>query len=281
VNIELIKKHQTFAGETCFYQHQSQATNSLMKFSLFVPCPLNEAKTKVKHCIVWLSGLTCNEENFITKAGAQRLLSGTDTMIICPDTSPRGLQLPGEHESYDFGTGAGFYVNATTPGYRDHYRMYDYIVKDLPALVRQHFSVESFSLMGHSMGGHGALVIGLREANLFSAVSVFAPLVNPIESVWGKKALIGYLGENFEDWAMYDSCELLKNGYKRNDTIFIDQGLADEFLANQLLLKNFDRIAQEKNQQVVIKYREGYDHSYYYISTFLEEHFDFHQRSRL
>lgn len=273
MDFSVTKRHRTFAGETCFAEHESNVTKTKMKFSFF-----NPASNKSKHAVIWLSGLTCTEENFITKAGAQAYLSENDALVICPDTSPRGLDLPGEHDSYDFGSGAGFYVNALTDGYKDHYKMYDYIVKEvLP--IAANFGVEKISLSGHSMGGHGALVLGLNEPDLFHSVSAFSPIVNPMSCPWGKKAFSGYLGEaNFDEWKKYDACELVLSGKTRNK-ILVDQGLNDEFYENQLQTPNFEKACEQAGQDLQVKYRDGYDHSYYYISTFINEHLEFHLSS--
>ena len=270
MNYTVLKKHKTFEGQTFFCEHDSKATKTKMKFSVYLPKEIDE----IDNCLIWLSGLTCNEENFITKAGAQKFLAGTNTMIICPDTSPRGLNLPAEHDSYDFGSGAGFYVNATTEGYRDHYKMYDYITKDLVTLLKEDFRIKNFSIMGHSMGGHGALVIGLREKDLFKSVSAFSPIVNPVACPWGQKAFQGYLSDK-EEWKEYDAVELLKKGHKRGE-ILIDQGSADEFLEKELLTQNFINTALEVGQEAKVNMRDGYDHSYYFIQSFIEEHIKFH-----
>ena len=241
-----------------------------MKFSTFIP------EGRVKGCLIWLSGLTCTEENFITKAGAQRKLSQNQLMVICPDTSPRGLQLPGEHDAYDFGSGAGFYVNATTPGYRDHYRMFDYVSEELYHLVQNQFGISAFSISGHSMGGHGALVLGLHFPDKFRSVSAFSPIVNPSHCAWGQKAFRGYIGEDKEAWAKYDATELVMRGKKHSQPILVDQGTADEFLEKQLLTGNFEAACKNENQKAQIHMRPGYDHSYYFISTFIDQHIDFH-----
>lgn len=270
-----LKTHKCFSGSTVIAEHDSSLTKTKMKFSYFLP----ESK-KPSHAMIWLSGLTCTEENFITKAGAQEYLAQKDMMVICPDTSPRGLNLPGEHDSYDFGSGAGFYINAKTSSYKDNYNMYDYIVSEVVELA-QSFGVESLSLSGHSMGGHGALIIGLKEASLFSSVSAFSPIVNPMQSPWGKKAFSGYLGEESESlslWKEYDACELILSGKKRNK-ILVDQGLDDEFLGEQLKTSNLEKVCQEMGQDLQVNYREGYDHSYYFISTFLKSHIDFHSEA--
>tara|TARA_B100001971_G_scaffold91031_1_gene83937 strand:- start:6088 stop:6915 length:828 start_codon:yes stop_codon:yes gene_type:complete len=270
MSYETLKKHRTFEGETLFCEHDSTATKTKMKFSVYMP------NAKVDSAIIWLSGLTCTDENFITKAGAQKILAGTNTMIICPDTSPRGVGAPGEDESYDFGTGAGFYVNATTDGYKDNYQMYDYIVKDLVSVLKDDFNVQKISITGHSMGGHGALVIGLREKEIFASVSAFSPIVNPVQCPWGQKALKGYLGDNESEWKEYDACELIKAGKRASSSLLVDQGLADEFLKEQLLSDNLKKVCSETDQALELNFREGYDHSYYFISTFIEDHIKFH-----
>jgi S-formylglutathione hydrolase len=266
------KEIKTFEGHTRYYEHQSEVTKTEMKFSTFTP------KNKVESAIIWLSGLTCTEDNFITKAGAQNFLKDSNTMIICPDTSPRGLDLPQEHDSYDFGSGASFYVNAKTEGYKNNYQMYDYISKEITGILKNNFNVTKISIMGHSMGGHGALVFALREKDLFCSVSAFSPVVNPMNSPWGKKAFKGYLGDD-ANGSEYDATELLKQGFKREDEILIDQGLADDFLKEQLLTEHFVKESEKYGQKLKVNYREGYDHSYFYISTFIGEHIAFHLKA--
>lgn len=273
MTVNKLKSNKTFDGYTNIYQHPSSVTKTDMKFSTYEP------SGNIENCIIWLSGLTCNEENFITKAGAQKYLSGTSTMVICPDTSPRGLNLPQEHDAYDFGSGAGFYVNATTEGYKDHYKMYDYIVQELVGIIKDHFKVKNISIMGHSMGGHGALIMGLREKDLFKSVSAFSPIVNPVNCAWGQKALLGYLGDDKKSWSQYDATELLRSGVKRADTILIDQGLNDEFFPAQLCTKNIEEVSSTVGQSIAVNYREDFDHSYYFISSFIEEHIAFHIKS--
>ncbi|MEE3077903.1 MAG: S-formylglutathione hydrolase [Bdellovibrionota bacterium] len=269
---EILKSHVTFGGKTVFCEHQSSSTKTKMKFSAFLPKEIEE----IEHAIVWLSGLTCNEENFITKAGAQRYLKDTNTMIICPDTSPRGLEIEGEDDSYDFGSGAGFYVNATEGDYRTNYQMYDYISKDLVSLLKNDFGVKKISIMGHSMGGHGALVLGLREEGTFESISAFSPIVNPVSCAWGQKAFKGYLGDDKDKWKEYDACELIEKGLKTKHEILVDQGLGDEFFEKELLTNNLKNICESKGQSLRLFFREGYDHSYYFISSFIEDHIKFH-----
>ena len=267
MNFNITKSHKTFDGETAFCSHSSQVTKTDMKFSYFMP-----KSNKVEHIILWLSGLTCTEENFITKAGAQKHLANSNTMIVCPDTSPRGLNLPNEHDSYDFGSGAGFYLNATTPGYCDHYRMYDYVIDELIPMLSSAFSTTSFSITGHSMGGHGALVLGLRNPNLFTSISAFSPIVNPSKVPWGQKAFTGYLGPDENLWSQYDACHLVESGHKHPNKILIEQGLSDEFFEPQLKTKRFEEACIQSKQELKVNYRDGYDHSYYFIASFIEDH---------
>ena len=269
---ETLKTHKTFEGTTIFCEHDSNSTKTKMKFSAFLPVEVS----KVENAIIWLSGLTCTEENFITKAGAQKFLQGTKTMIICPDTSPRGLGLPGEDESYDFGTGAGFYVDSTEKPFDQNYQMDSYITKDIVKLLKEEFKVKNISISGHSMGGHGALALGLRNPSLFKSISAFSPIVNPTQCPWGEKAFKGYLGSDESAWKKYDACELLRSGSKSSSTILIDQGTADEFLEEQLLSDNFKNSAAEVGQSFELNYREGYDHSYYFISSFIGDHIKHH-----
>jgi len=273
MKLNIVKKNRSFEGDTVFFEHESELTKTPMKFSAFIP------SGKVDSAIIWLSGLTCTEENFITKSGAQNFLKNSNTMIICQDTSPRGLDLPGEHESYDFGSGAGFYVNATTEGYREHYQMYDYISKEIVEILKNNFDIDKVSIMGHSMGGHGALVLGLREKDLFKSVSAFSPIVNPLGCPWGQKALKGYLGEQLAGAEAFDATELVKDGKKHEGTILIDQGTDDEFLKEQLLTESFELACERNGQSLKVNYREGYDHSYFFISSFIEDHINFHLES--
>ncbi len=235
-----------------------------MNFATFVPAG------ELRHGILWLSGLTCTEENFMAKAGAQRILAEQRTMVLVPDTSPRGLHLRGEHESYDFGSGAGFYLDATVKDYSQHYRMYSYILKEIYPLFRDHFGIHTVSIMGHSMGGHGALVFGLRNPHLFQKITTFAPIVNPSQVPWGTKALSGYLGDP-STWHAYDACELLKSGHRHPEPIVIYQGTKDEYLDSQLKVDRFAHAADTYGQKYELRLCEGYDHSYYFIQTFFGE----------
>lgn len=267
----ILKEQVCFGGVVRFCEHDSEETGTKMNVSFFLP------PGEIRGCIIWLSGLTCNEENFMAKAGAQKVLAECGMMVVCPDTSPRGLTLPGEHDHWDFGAGAGFYVDANTAGYRDHYRMYSYVAKELHDLISSEFPIKNkISIMGHSMGGHGALVIGLREPKKFRSISAFAPIVNPSECPWGKKAFLGYFGEDKDRWKNYDACELLLAGHHHLRPILIDQGTNDPFLAVQLLTENIVKATKLTKQAIDIQFRDGYDHSYYYISTFIDQHVRFH-----
>jgi S-formylglutathione hydrolase len=269
--MKILKTHKCFEGQTQFWEHESSVTKTKMNFSTFTPAG------RVRGCVIWLSGLTCTDENFMAKAGAQRHLAEAELMVICPDTSPRGLNLPGEHDGWDFGSGASFYVDATTPGYRDHYRMESYVTSELYGMVRDHFKAgEHVSIMGHSMGGHGALTLGLRHPEKFKSVSAFSPIVNPVECPWGQKAFAGYFGEDRALWKAHDTTELIRAGHAHANPILIDQGTEDQFLAKELLTDNLVRVAAESNQRFEVRYQDGYDHSYYFISTFVRDHVRFH-----
>lgn len=265
------KSHKSFGGHVRFWKHDSTETKTEMAFSTYEP------PGKTKGCLIWLSGLTCNEENFITKASAQPWLAEAGLAVVCPDTSPRGLDLPGEHEDWDFGSGAGFYVDATTPGYRDHYRMYSYIVHELYRWVSEHFGIgDKISISGHSMGGHGALVMGLREPAKFRSVSAFSPIVAPTKCPWGQKAFRGYLGTDQSVWAPYDTCELIRSGARHPGTLLVDQGTTDAFLERELMTPRLVDICNETDQKADVHLRDGYDHSYFFIASHIADHVRFH-----
>ncbi|MCI5072311.1 S-formylglutathione hydrolase [bacterium] len=273
--MDKVKSHRCFSGVTEFYKHSSEITGTEMNFSVYQP----SNDIKIKGGLIWLSGLTCNEENFITKAGAQKFLDEHGLIIICPDTSPRGLNLENEHESYDFGSGAGFYVDATIDPFKTNYNMYSYINEELYALFNEHFKLNgNISIFGHSMGGHGALTLGLKNPSKYKSISAFSPIVNPMNCAWGQKAFKGYLGDDRKQWEAYDACELLKSGKKHEQSILIDQGTADEFYPEQLLTQNFEQLAQEYQQGLQVNYREGFDHSYYFIASFVENHIKHHAK---
>lgn len=262
------------------FSHMSASLQCKMTFSVFVP-PAADNGTDVP-VLYWLSGLTCSDENFSAKAGAQRRAAELGMMLVIPDTSPRGEGVPDDADgAYDFGLAAGFYVNATQSPWSKHYHMYDYIVSELPALIRQHFSASNLcSISGHSMGGHGALMIALRNPDRYRSVSAFAPIVNPIAAPWGQKAFAGYLGEDQSAWQQYDTCVLLTQGAgKTAPPILVDQGLADTFLDAQLMTHRFVEACDSAEVSAQINLREHYDHSYYFINTFIDEHLDFHGRA--
>ena len=272
--MEILKSHRAFAGEVMFAKHASTITQTDMQFSVFVP------EKPATSCLLWLSGLTCTEENFITKAGALEYLNQHQMMLVCPDTSPRGLDLPGEHDNWDFGSGASFYVDAVTPGYKDHYRMQRYILDELYPFINQQYALNhNIALSGHSMGGHGALTIGLSNPDLFSSISAFAPIVNPTNCPWGKKAFTGYLGDDETLWQRYDACALIENGHNHPKPILISQGLADEFLETELKTQSLIDACNNSEQVLEVNFAAGYDHSYYFISSFIKQHIDFHRGS--
>lgn len=272
--MKTLKTHKSFGGVVQFWEHDSVETKTKMKFSTFVPDGV------INGCVFFLAGLECTEETFMAKAGAQRVCAELRLIAVCPDTSPRGLQLPSEHESWDFGSGAGFYVDATTDGYRDHYRMYSYVANELYSLINEKFGLQGrISIMGHSMGGHGALVIGLREPLKFKSVSALAPIAHPTLAPWGEKALTGYLGDDRSTWKTYDACELIAAGAKHSKALLVDQGTSDAHLAKQLFTQDLVKACEQTKQFAKIQMREGYDHGYYFVSSFVESHLRFHADS--
>lgn len=266
----VLKSHKTFEGLTQFWSHFSTENKCEMKFATFIP------KGPVKGCVIWLSGLTATEENFITKAGAQKYLAQHNLMVIAPDTSPRELNLPGENDSENFGTGASMYVDATTPDYRTNYHMFSYVANELYFVIQNEFKVSNISIMGQSMGGHGALTIGLNHPEKFKVVSAFAPLCHPVKSVWTAAALKGYLGDDIEAWKKYDATELILAGKKHSVPILIHIGTVDEYLKKSILPDYFIEACKLKNQPLEFNWAEGYDHSYYFVSTFIEQHVKYH-----
>ena len=248
-----------------------------MKFSIYVPPVADSTPLPV---LYFLAGLTCTEENFMAKAGALRFAAECAIAIIAPDTSPRGCQIPGEEEDWDFGTGAGFYVDATEAPWSSHYRMYTYVTEELPALTAQNFNLDPSrqSISGHSMGGHGALVCGLRNREQYRSISAFAPVAAPSQCPWGQKAFSRYLGNQPELWSRYDATELAKASRGDSRAILIDQGMADPFLSEQLRPDLFVAACDGTDLQVTYREQPHYDHSYYFISTFIEDHIRFHAR---
>ncbi len=273
--METVARHRLFGGEHLRVKHASQACDCDMTFAIYLP---PQAQTQPVPVLYWLSGLTCTDENFSQKAGAQRVAADLGMAIVAPDTSPRGTDLPGEHDAYDLGSGAGFYVNATQAPWAKHYRMDDYINAELPKLIAAEFPVSDVrGICGHSMGGHGALVSYLNNPGRYASVSAFAPICNPSACPWGEKAFSTYLGDDREAWERYDASHLLATARERLP-ILIDQGSADEFLDQQLRPEALKTAARNAGHPLELRYQEGYDHSYYFIASFIEDHLHHHAR---
>lgn len=269
--MELLEEHRCFEGRQQRWRHDSTSLNCAMTFSIFLP------PTENPPVLFWLSGLTCNDENVTTKAGAQRIAAELGIALVMPDTSPRGDDVA-DDAGYDLGKGAGFYLNATEQPWARHYRMYDYLRDELPALVQSQFVVgERCAISGHSMGGHGALIMALKNPGKYVSVSAFAPIVNPTQVPWGQKAFSHYLGEDTEKWQAWDSCALMLAS-KAEEAIptLIDQGDADQFLAGQLQPAVLAEAARQKDWPLTLRIQPGYDHSYYFIASFIEDHLRFH-----
>ncbi|MEM8612976.1 MAG: S-formylglutathione hydrolase [Cyanobacteria bacterium P01_H01_bin.105] len=273
--LTLLSQHGCFGGTVDIYSHLSEQCQCTMKFAVYVP---PQAKLQPVPVLYYLSGLTCTEQNFMTKAGAQRYAAQYGLMLVAPDTSPRGDIVPDE-EGWDFGSGAGFYVDATEEPWDKNYRMYSYITEELPSLVHNNFSVDSTKqgIFGHSMGGHGALVCGLRNPDKYQTISAFAPIAAPSQCAWGQKALGNYLGSDQADWAAYDASQLIQQHARSNQAILIDQGAADPFLEQQQLKPEvFEAACESAGQPLTLRMQTGYDHGYYFISTFMEDHIRHH-----
>ncbi|MEE3718043.1 S-formylglutathione hydrolase [Tumidithrix elongata RA019] len=277
-NLITISESICFDGTVGFYKHPSQVCNGEMRFAVYKP---PQAKLEAVPVLYFLSGLTCTEENFIIKAGALQYAAEYGLMLVVPDTSPRQTGIPDEDKDWDFGAGAGFYVDATQAPWRSHYQMYSYVTEELPALIAANFPVRSDrqGIFGHSMGGHGALVCALRNPQRYLSVSAFAPISAPMQSAWGQKAFTGYLGENPELWRTYDASELVLSA-KYGRPILIDQGMSDRFL-NELLPDRFEQACIKAEQPLILRRQTGYDHSYYFISTFIADHMRHHAQALL
>ena len=273
--MDTISTHTAFGGEQGVYRHRSSATGTDMTFSVYVPAHASGAKLPV----VWyLSGLTCTHANVTDKGEYRRACAELGLIFVAPDTSPRGERVADDpDEAYDFGLGAGHYVNATQAPFAKHYQMRAYIEVELPKLIAANFPADmsAQSIMGHSMGGHGALTIGLRNSERYNSISAFAPIVNPINAPWGQKALTGYLGEDKAAWRAYDACALIADG-ARASAILIDQGLDDNFLTEQLKSHLFKAACEKAGQPLTLRMQAGYDHSYYFISSFMRDHLTWH-----
>ena len=270
--LTVVQEQKCFGGRQVRYQHASAVLNCEMQFSVFLP---SQAATKKVPALYWLSGLTCSDENFSTKAGVQRVAAELGIALIIPDTSPRGEGVP-DDAAYDLGRGAGFYVNATQAPWAQHYQMYDYVLHELPALVEAELPLsDKRAISGHSMGGHGALVLALRNPERFVSVSAFAPIANPVNCPWGQKAFTAYLGEDQNAWADYDASMLLAQ-YRGDLPLLVDQGDADNFLTEQLKPQALYTGGMLAKANLLLRMQPGYDHSYYFIASFIEEHLRFH-----
>lgn len=275
-NLKLISEHRCFDGIQRYYKHDSQEIGLPKSFSVYIPPQAQEGRVPV---LFFLAGLTCTEETFMIKAGAQRLASKLGLMLVTPDTSPRGAGFDGEDDDWDFGTGAGFYLDATQAPWNKHYRMESYITKELLGIVTTTLpgDAERVGIFGHSMGGHGALVLAQRHRELFKSVSAFAPISSPTKCPWGEKAFSNYLGSDTASWEQYDASLLMeKSNNPFPNGILIDQGLADNFLKEQLYPEAFEQACAKAGQSVTLRRHEGYDHGYYFISTFMDDHLNFH-----
>jgi S-formylglutathione hydrolase len=273
MTIENISVNKTFGGWQKQYSHQSNTLNCNMRFAIYLPPQVsNGVKVPV---LYWLSGLTCTDENFMQKAGALRIAAELGMAIVAPDTSPRGEGVA-DDEGYDLGMGAGFYVNATQAPWSCHYKMYDYVVNELPQIIEAMFPVsEKRAISGHSMGGHGALTIAMLNPERYCSMSAFSPICNPINAPWGKKAFTAYLGKDITTWKKHDASELMRKATQLIPAK-VDQGGADDFLTEQLKTETLEAAAKANNYPLKLNLHDGYDHSYYFISSFIEEHLRFH-----
>jgi S-formylglutathione hydrolase len=271
--MKLISEHACFGGTQRFIAHESRECRSEMRFSVYLPPQAQRSRVPV---LYYLAGLTCTEETFMAKAGAQRLAAEHGLILVAPDTSPR-VRLPGDDASWDFGIAAGFYVDATQAPWSAHYRMYSYVTRELPDLIEHEFPADASrqGIFGHSMGGHGALVCALRNRDQYRSVSAFAPIAAPVQSPWGRKAFSGYLGSNEADWLAYDASALVAER-PFHSPILIDQGTADKFLAEQLHPAAFAAACRRSGQALELRMHDGYDHGYYFISTFMADHLAWH-----
>jgi S-formylglutathione hydrolase len=274
--LTLSSEHACFGGTQRFYKHESREIRGPMKFSVYLPPQARTGKVPV---LYYLSGLTCTEETFPIKAHAQQVAAELGLMLIAPDTSPREPRLPGDADSWDFGQGAGFYVDATVAPWSQYYRMYSYVTRELPEIVAAELPAQSGAtgIFGHSMGGHGALVCALRNPDRYKSVSAFAPVAAPMQCPWGKKAFTNYLGSDTAAWRDYDATELVARR-PFPAPILIDQGTGDQFLAEQLLPEKFSAAAAKAGQKLNLRMQPGYDHGYYFMQTFMADHLHHHAK---
>jgi S-formylglutathione hydrolase len=272
--MEIVSQTKSHEGTQCVYRHEADTLDCSMNFGIYLPDNLSAPAP----ALVWLSGLTCTEDNFITKAGAQRVASELGMILVAPDTSPRGEGVPDDPDgAYDFGLGAGFYVNATQSPWRTHYQMRSYIEQELYQLILESFPIdqERLGIFGLSMGGHGALTMALRSPDKFRSVSAFSPICSPINCPWGEKALGGYLGEDRSNWREYDACALIEDGANVT-SILVDQGTDDNFLAEQLKTSLLESACSKAGIDLTLRMQPGFDHSYYFIASFMEDHLRWH-----
>ena len=273
MTLEVISEHGCYGGKVGFYRHRSEVNACDMRLAVFQPPQAASGRVPV---LTWLAGLTCTEETFMIKAGAQRVAAELGLMLVAPDTSPRGEGVPDDPDAaWDFGLGAGFYLNATREPWRSNYRMYDYVACELQQVVFERFpgDPERQGLFGHSMGGHGALTIGLKHPEIYKSITAFAPISNPMDSPWGRKAFAGYLGYDEAAWRAYDATELARAAAGRpRHPILVDQGLADQFLERELKPERFEAACEEGGVALELRRHAGYDHGYYFIATFIEDH---------
>ena len=277
-NVETLSEHASFGGVQGFYRHASSETGSAMRFGVYRP-PRAIAGARVP-ALIWLAGLTCNEETFAIKAGAQRAAAELGLMLVTPDTSPRDTGVPGADASWDFGDAAGFYLDATQAPWAGHWRMESYVTRELPGVLAANFpwQVDRLGLSGHSMGGHGALTLALRHPGAYRSVSAFAPVAAPMQCPWGVKAFTNYLGGDRSAWGAHDATELVKSG-ARAPALLVDQGLADKFLAEQLHVDRFEAACRAAGQSLTLRRHDGYDHGYFFIASFIEDHLRFHAKA--
>ena len=278
MSLNELSQNKSFGGKQLRFEHESSSCSCKMTVSIFLPPEAENTRVPV---LYWLSGLTCTDENFVTKAGAQNYASKHGIAIIAPDTSPRGDDVPDDPEgAYDFGLAAGFYVNATEAPFSTHYHMYDYITKELPSLINANFNVDPSrqGIFGHSMGGHGAITIALNNPGQYKSLSAFAPISSPMNCPWGEKALTGYLGSDRETWKKHDAAYLVGTTSEKLP-LLVDQGTGDNFLKDQLKPELLQQAADANQYPVTIRMQEGYDHSYFFIATFMEDHIDHHAKA--
>jgi len=271
---KIISEHRCFGGVQGYYSHPSAEIGLDMRFAVYQPPQAQAGRVPV---LVYLAGLTCTEETFPIKAGAQRVAAELGLMLVCPDTSPRGANIAGEADAWDFGVGAGFYVDATAAPWSKYYRMYSHVTRELPAIVASNFpaDIARQGIFGHSMGGHGALVCALRNPDIYRSVSAFAPICAPTQCPWGRKAFGGYLGDDSQPWSSYDATALVRER-PFGGRILVDQGLADKFLAEQLYPEAFEEACATSGQSLTLRRHGGYDHGYFFIATFVEDHLRHH-----